>query len=153
MRKHWTPPWGSHMITCPYLWTFRQSLCIKSSSFVLEYVGNQLLTSVLCSASSEHAGSGAAWTDGVWAFPEVPTECLNFNLKIPQCHISEARTQVRPPDLMLKRKMLWSSCISFISKFTPRLSSAQPSPAGRCVREQRRVSIGSATRKGGLFNI
>lgn len=50
---------------------------------------------LLCSITLEYAGSSTSWTDGVWAFLEVPTECLNFNLKIPRCHIPEACTQVR----------------------------------------------------------
>lgn len=58
-------------------------------------VGNRLFMSLLCSTTLEYAGSSASWTDGVRALPEVPTECLNFNLKIPRHHIPEACAQVR----------------------------------------------------------
>lgn len=50
--------------------------------------------SLLCSTTLEYAGSSTSWTDGAWAFPEVPTECLKFNLKIQRWHIPEACTQV-----------------------------------------------------------
>lgn len=54
------------------------------------------MQNIIClwSFTSEYAGSSASWTDGVWAFPEFPTKCLHFNVKIPQCHIPEACTQV-----------------------------------------------------------
>lgn len=50
--------------------------------------------SLLCSTTLEYAGSSTSWTDGVRAFPEVPTECLESNVKIPRGHVPEACTQV-----------------------------------------------------------
>lgn len=53
-----------------------------------------LFLCLLCCAALEYAGSSASWTDGLWAFPQVPTKCLKSNLEIPRCHIPEARTKV-----------------------------------------------------------
>lgn len=49
----------------------------------------------MCFFMTEYAGACTLWTNEVWAFPQVPPECLKFNFKVPRTFILKTCTLVR----------------------------------------------------------
>lgn len=58
-------------------------------------INNLNINAIVPSLPLEYAGVGSSWPDELWPVPEVPTECLKDNAKIPQRHIAQICTQVR----------------------------------------------------------